>query len=144
MVALTVPSSKNEPLLPSNGMETSERRWKVPSVFWLPLIICGVLLFVVDVFQSQYTMIPTRLANGELFIDQDSLKGFLIKTPGCRIPYMDPYDHTIKKYIHKEKRPVTITDQMFKSYVLHEWCVLNRLFNAYYEVKFKKAPDIVG
>jgi hypothetical protein len=106
MVALTVPSSKNEPLLPSNGMETSERRWKVPSVFWLPLIICGVLLFVVDVFQSQYTMIPTRLANGELFIDQDSLKGFLIKTPGCRIPYMDPYDHTIKKYIHKEKRPV--------------------------------------
>jgi hypothetical protein len=31
---------------------------------------------------------------------------------------------------------------MFKSYVLHEWCVHNVLFNAYYEVKFKKkTPD---
>jgi hypothetical protein len=30
-----------------------------------------------------------------------------------------------------------ITDQLFKSYVLHEWCVHNRLFNAY-EVKLKK------
>jgi hypothetical protein len=35
-----------------------------------------------------------------------------------------------------------ITDQLFESYVLHEWCVHNRLFNAYYEVKFKKTPDI--
>jgi hypothetical protein len=24
---------------------------------------------------------------------------------------------------------------------LHEWCVHNRLFNGYYEVKFKKTPD---
>jgi hypothetical protein len=32
-----------------------------------------------------------------------------------------------------------IRDQLF-SYVLHEWCVHNRLFNAYYEVKFKKHP----
>jgi hypothetical protein len=31
-----------------------------------------------------------------------------------------------------------ITDQLFKSYVLHEWCVHNRLFNAYYDVKLKK------
>jgi hypothetical protein len=35
-----------------------------------------------------------------------------------------------------------ITDQLFKSYVLHEWCVHNRLFNAYYEVKFKKTSDM--
>jgi hypothetical protein len=33
-----------------------------------------------------------------------------------------------------------ITDQLFKSYVLHEWCVHNRLLNGYYEVKFKKTP----
>jgi hypothetical protein len=36
-----------------------------------------------------------------------------------------------------------ITDQLFKSYVLHEWCVHNRLFNAYYEVKFKITTDII-
>jgi hypothetical protein len=35
-----------------------------------------------------------------------------------------------------------IPDQLFKSYVLHEWCVHNRLFNVHYEVKFKKTPDI--
>jgi hypothetical protein len=34
-----------------------------------------------------------------------------------------------------------ITNQLFKSYVLHEWCVHNRLFNAYHEMKFKKTPD---
>jgi hypothetical protein len=33
-----------------------------------------------------------------------------------------------------------ITDQLFKSDILHAWCVHNRLFNAYYEVKFKKHP----
>jgi hypothetical protein len=27
---------------------------------------------------------------------------------------------------------------------LHEWCVHNRLFNAYYEVKFKKTPNIIA
>jgi hypothetical protein len=35
-----------------------------------------------------------------------------------------------------------ITGQLFKTYVLHEWCVHNRLFNAHYEVKFKKTPNI--
>jgi hypothetical protein len=35
-----------------------------------------------------------------------------------------------------------ITDQLFKSYVLLEWCVHNRLFNAYYEVKLKKNTDM--
>jgi hypothetical protein len=29
-----------------------------------------------------------------------------------------------------------------KLYVLHEWCVHNLLFKAYYEVKFIKTPDI--
>jgi hypothetical protein len=31
-----------------------------------------------------------------------------------------------------------ITDQLFKSYALHEWCDLNRLSNAYFDAKFKK------
>jgi hypothetical protein len=29
-----------------------------------------------------------------------------------------------------------ITDQLFKSSVLHEWCFHNRLCSAYYKVKF--------
>jgi hypothetical protein len=34
-----------------------------------------------------------------------------------------------------------ITDQLFKSYVLHEWCLHNRLFNANFEDKFKWTHD---
>ncbi|RZC39846.1 DUF229 domain containing protein [Asbolus verrucosus] len=90
---------------PSDGMETNDRRWRVSSLFWL-VLICGALLFVVDVFQPQYSMMPTRLQSEDIVMDQRSLKGFLIKTPGCRIPYMDPFDHTVKKFIHKEKRPL--------------------------------------
>jgi hypothetical protein len=33
-----------------------------------------------------------------------------------------------------------ITDQLFKSYALHEWRDLNRLSNAYFDAKFKKTP----
>jgi hypothetical protein len=36
-----------------------------------------------------------------------------------------------------------ITDQLFKSYALHEWCDLNRLFNAYFDAKLKKNTFIV-
>jgi hypothetical protein len=31
-----------------------------------------------------------------------------------------------------------ITDQLFKSTLLHEWCDLNRLSNAYFDARFKK------
>ncbi|EFA03493.1 uncharacterized protein LOC662511 isoform X2 [Tribolium castaneum] len=85
-------------------METKERRWRVPSIFWLPLIIFAALLFVMDVFQTQYTIVPARIQIGEEFGSE--LKGFLIKTPGCRIPFMDPFDPSITKFIHKEKQPV--------------------------------------
>jgi hypothetical protein len=33
-----------------------------------------------------------------------------------------------------------ITDQLFKSYALYEWCDLNRLSNAYFDAKLKKQP----
>jgi hypothetical protein len=36
-----------------------------------------------------------------------------------------------------------ITDQLFESYVLYEWCVHNCLFDAYFEVKFKKIPNTI-
>jgi hypothetical protein len=48
----------------------------------------------------------------------------------------------VEKLIVNALYRLRITDQLFKSYVLHEWCVHNPLFNVYYEVKFKKTPDI--
>lgn len=48
-------------------------------------------------------MIPARLPTEDF---STQLRGFLIKTAGCRIPHMDAFDATIKSFIYKEKRPV--------------------------------------
>jgi hypothetical protein len=37
-----------------------------------------------------------------------------------------------------------ITDQLFKSTLLHVWCVLNGLSNANFEYKFKWTQDSIG
>ncbi|CAH1786940.1 unnamed protein product [Owenia fusiformis] len=34
----------------------------------------------------------------------DQSEGFLVKTPGCSIPDIDPWDHTIQHFINKNKR----------------------------------------
>jgi hypothetical protein len=47
----------------------------------------------------------------------------------------------VEELIVKAVYRLRITDQLFKSYVLHEWCVHNRLFNAY-EVKLKKTSTV--
>jgi hypothetical protein len=44
----------------------------------------------------------------------------------------------VEKSIVNALYRLRITDQLFKSYILHDWCVHNRPFNTYYEVKFKK------
>ncbi|RZC39844.1 DUF229 and/or Phosphodiest domain containing protein [Asbolus verrucosus] len=86
--------------------DTSKRRLKAPSVFWLLLIICGILLFMTNVFQSQHLMIPIKIRTQDKTVAPKSLDGFVIKTPGCRIPYMDPFDRSVEKFIFKQKRPV--------------------------------------
>lgn len=86
-------------------METKDRRWRIHPLFWIPVIICGSLLFVADVFQAQYS--TSEAAVNTIFeIDSNSLKGFLIKTSGCRIPFMEPYDQSITAFIYKEKQPI--------------------------------------
>ncbi|KAJ8945450.1 hypothetical protein NQ314_009202 [Rhamnusium bicolor] len=83
-------------------MGLDEFKVRVPSLLWIPLLISGALLFFVDVFQLQYySRVPVK----EFSLDQKYLTGFTINTPGCRIPYMDPFDEHIKKFIETPEVP---------------------------------------
>lgn len=88
-----------------DGMDVEETKLKLPSPIWIPLIICFVLLFFVDVFQISVFVHPSlRLINDVNFQSQ-SLAGFEIKTPGCKIPAMDPWDRNIKEFIYDQDPP---------------------------------------
>lgn len=75
----------------------------------------GLIVFV-DVFlMNHYTISPLlkfhiNQNNGNNTIilknERDQHKGFLIKTSGCRIPDMDPFDKTIKKFLKKPRVPI--------------------------------------
>ncbi|KAJ8960975.1 hypothetical protein NQ318_020279 [Aromia moschata] len=81
-------------------MDVDEHKIRVPSLFWIPLLACGVLLFFVDVFQVQYySLIATRPPVKDFSLEGRPLAGFSINTPGCRIPYMDPFDQHVKKFV---------------------------------------------
>ncbi|CAH0557696.1 unnamed protein product [Brassicogethes aeneus] len=86
-------------------MDSNESRWRVPSTIWLLIFFVGLLYFL-NVFQiEEYYTYPTP-GRSEKFYAKESLKGFLVKTKGCRIPYMHPMDKTITKYIFKYDPPV--------------------------------------
>lgn len=88
-------------------MEADETKIiRVPFVLWIPLVVCGALLFFFDVFQVKYySLMPTKEPLKDSFPNQKSLAGFAINTPGCRIPSMDPFDEHIRKFIEEPKVP---------------------------------------
>lgn len=88
-------------------MEADETKIaRVPFMLWIPLLICGALLFFVDVFQVKYySLMPTKEPLKDSYPNQRSLAGFAINTPGCRIPFMDPFDEHIRKFIEKPDVP---------------------------------------
>ncbi|KAF2881134.1 hypothetical protein ILUMI_25045 [Ignelater luminosus] len=94
-------------LLLEKRMDGDETRWRPPSVLFVPLLLCGGLIFFVDVFQLQSFGIPTATISLPQprfvgFPENYNLKGFLIKTEGCRIPDMEAFDASIKEYIYDE------------------------------------------
>ncbi|XP_049822339.1 uncharacterized protein LOC109599737 isoform X2 [Aethina tumida] len=88
----------------TNGMDSNELRWTL--TLWMLGFFVGLLYFL-DVFQiEEYYTITNAPAPNHRFQTKESLKGFLVKTKGCRIPYMDPMDKTIIKFIEKYDPPV--------------------------------------
>lgn len=75
----------------------------VPSIYWILILLCIVMLFLADVFQMQYLTIQfTKPIINSVTSDE---KSYTIYTPGCKIPYMDPFDQHIKEYITTMKMP---------------------------------------
>lgn len=91
------------------------RLWRVPSIL-LPFLICLGLIVFVDVFlMRSYTIAPliklhiddefetNRLAVND---EREQHKGFLIKTPGCRLPDLNPFDKTVESMIKDPDVPI--------------------------------------
>ncbi|CAG9825535.1 unnamed protein product [Phaedon cochleariae] len=88
------------------GMEADVKKVRLTYLLWIPILVCCAMLFYVDVFQVQYYNIIQSNQISDLNLDKKTLEGFLINTPGCRIPDMDPFDEHIKKYMEIPKVPL--------------------------------------
>ncbi|XP_050306876.1 uncharacterized protein LOC126743706 isoform X2 [Anthonomus grandis grandis] len=83
-----------------------EQWWKCSSVavkFWLIFFMLGGYLFYQDYFEIRALAMRhlVRLSEEPQLPDElSSLNGYLINTPGCRIPDMQPFDPSVKKYIY--------------------------------------------
>ncbi|KAK9728291.1 Protein of unknown function (DUF229) [Popillia japonica] len=97
-------------------MDVEESKWRPTPLLYLFIIVSGGVIFFLNVFQMQYTY---HVMQPEAIIEQmpsqqfmksadsdDSMKGFLLKTKGCRIPELKPINHGIKRFIFAEKAVV--------------------------------------
>lgn len=63
----------------------------------IPLFAAGTVLYILGYYEETK---PKTDSDIEI-IDNLLVPGFLVHTEGCRIPYMNPYDPSIKKYLAK-------------------------------------------
>ncbi|KAJ8983427.1 hypothetical protein NQ317_005892 [Molorchus minor] len=90
----------------SNGMEIDDTKIRVPPLLWIPLLVCGALLFFIDVFQIRNFSLVVTTTSVAKISEVESLTGYAINTPGCKIPDMDPFDQHIKMFIEKPTLPI--------------------------------------
>lgn len=82
-----------------------EKLWQPKSktfLFILSFSICIFFLSFLQLSLKQFQPLPYRLQMNES--PEEARKGFLIKTSGCKIPDLDPYDQVVKKYVYKEQK----------------------------------------
>lgn len=68
--------------------------WKSREVF-LFILVVGSILYVRYYIESTPSFFKIR------FITNSVVPGYFVFTEGCRIPYMDPFDDSVKKYFYK-------------------------------------------
>lgn len=90
----------------TGGMDVEDSKLRLPSILWIPLIICFVLVFFIDVFQISSFVPPSMTLLTEVYLQEQNLKGFEVKTSGCKIPAMDPWAKNIRKFIEIPKTPI--------------------------------------
>ncbi|XP_019866858.2 uncharacterized protein LOC109595872 [Aethina tumida] len=74
------------------------------SLKWLCFVIFSCIIVVLFLqfiqyitIRSDYVALPERIKHNN---------NFFVKTKGCRIPFMDAWDNSIKKYVKKVKAPI--------------------------------------
>ncbi|XP_031351350.1 uncharacterized protein LOC116176732 isoform X2 [Photinus pyralis] len=89
-------------------MDGGNSGWRPPSVIFVPLLLCGGFIFYIDVFHLKtFSVNASFKLSAPRFIGYsktNDLRGFLVKTEACRIPDMDPFDSSVKRYISKPKQ----------------------------------------
>ncbi|KAF5293097.1 hypothetical protein FQA39_LY13707 [Lamprigera yunnana] len=114
-------------LLPcKKQMDGDESRWRMPPLLVIPLLFCGGIIFYIDIFQNNLFEMSTVRIQHISTSNNAEFNGFLIKTEGCRIPYMDPFDRAVRKYIDKEKpvvcnknKPPLMNSNLTSIYILN-------------------------
>lgn len=108
-------------------MDGDDTRWRPLSVLWLMLISLGTFFFVINVFQINSYDIHSVVFKSNMQYIIEEHKGFLIKTNGCRIPDMNPFDQTIMKYVHNKSKleicnkglPPLVTSNNYTLYLMN-------------------------
>ncbi|KAF5293098.1 hypothetical protein FQA39_LY13708 [Lamprigera yunnana] len=90
-------------MLPTKQWNCIQSRWRMPSLLVLLLLFCAGSIFYSNNFQNKLFEISGVRIQHLPISNNTELDGFLIKTEGCRIPYMDPFDKVVRKYISKEE-----------------------------------------
>lgn len=102
-------ATKNVPIF--NRLHLSKRmdgeiKWRLPPLLWIPFVVFAGLLFVADVFQLKYYSMTSPMILEDISLSKvDTLRGFLVKTPGCRIPDMKAFDPSIQKFLQNLTQP---------------------------------------
>lgn len=69
--------------------------------FYVPIVILIALLYLLNTVEVDY-LYSINLRTDMKFKQQDS--GFFVKTVGCRIPFLEPFDKTVIKFVTKVKQ----------------------------------------
>ncbi|XP_044743058.1 uncharacterized protein LOC123305415 [Chrysoperla carnea] len=109
----------NEPLLPITKHENHSRNksveiiksgyWK-SSLLWVPVIVCITILIIVDLIEIQsYSVYNNHIPHSSVEkLKKEPSTLFTIDQEGCRIPYLEENDRSIKQYIFKPN-PINCT-----------------------------------
>ncbi|XP_031351112.1 uncharacterized protein LOC116176608 isoform X2 [Photinus pyralis] len=85
--------------------DRGDNRLRLPPLLLIPILIYAGFIFYVDVFHLSWFQITTIGLPKPRFIGYRENSGsFVIKTEGCRMPYIDPFDSSIRRYIFTERK----------------------------------------
>lgn len=87
-------------------MVIGESRWRPPPALWIPVTLCLGFVFIADVYQREFYTTTHNIFVPPMVSRDAQMSGFLVKTSGCRIPAMHPFDKSIIQYIRRLKHPV--------------------------------------